>query len=170
MPSHQCPLKRISFAQSKWGSKTRSGLVTLELGFISTFCFIASTSIGLARWPSWLWRQVKATLTAIPGGAIRVGSSPTLVRFIFCHSLKHVGCHVFIFFFCMCLYIINVLLDDKILPIKFCRVHMCRSHLKYDNLPINHTPSAMQSIPYSETMQSNASHKQIITHAHSLQP
>lgn len=36
-----------------------------------------------ARWPSWLWRQVKATLTAIPGGAIRVGSSPTLVSFYF---------------------------------------------------------------------------------------
>jgi hypothetical protein len=44
----------------------------------------------MARWPSWLWRQVKATLTAIPGGAIRVGSSPTLVKY-FLFLLPHMS-------------------------------------------------------------------------------
>ncbi|PTB50451.1 hypothetical protein M431DRAFT_253363 [Trichoderma harzianum CBS 226.95] len=152
MPSHQCPLKRIS---PSGGTKKRSGLVTLELGlragFISTFCFIASTLIGLARWPSWLWRQVKATLTAIPGGAIRVGSSPTLVRFIFCRSLTNGDYHIVFSFFGMCKMCgMSVLLDDINLPTTSCKVHMYRSNLKYDGLPINHNPSAMQSVPDSE--------------------
>jgi hypothetical protein len=33
----------------------------------------------MVRWPSWLWRQVKVTLTHIPGHESGVGSSPTLI-------------------------------------------------------------------------------------------
>ena len=36
----------------------------------------------MARWPSWLWRQVKVTLTLFPGLERGVGSSPTLVNFL----------------------------------------------------------------------------------------
>ncbi|KAL6789966.1 hypothetical protein J3E68DRAFT_92477 [Trichoderma sp. SZMC 28012] len=57
---------------------------------------------------------------------------------------------LFSFFFVRVMCSASVLLDDRNLPTTSCRVHMYKSNLKYDDLPISHNPSAMQSIPYSK--------------------